>query len=279
MSEIAETADDLAEPEIVAVSHHKFFFETPLYDAVSFSAIGGKDRDDLNEFLDGRVDAYSAKNDIDTTYIITSFPMDEAYYPHGFTGFRKVKLTCVRKPNDILYFFVGIGADSFFKVGQLPSLADLSLGDIGKKYSKYMNRSDMKEFKKAIGLAAHGVGAGSFVYLRRIFENLIGETYTLVQEKIAIKQQEFTKLRMDKKVDALKNHLPSQLVSMKRVYSILSDGVHNLTEEQCLELFPALKLSIELILQQKIEADATKLRDELAKKQIKDIEKMLNKKQ
>lgn len=279
MSEIIETADEEAEPDIAAVSHHKFFFETPLYDVVSFHAIGGEDKDDLDEFLDGRVDAYSTKNDIDTTYIITSSPADEPYYPHGFAGFRKVKLTCVRKPDDILYFFVGVGTDSFFKVGQIPSLADLSLGEIGKKYSKYMNRSDMKEFKKAIGLAAHGVGAGSFVYLRRIFENLIGETYTQAQDKITIEQQDFIKLRMDEKVEVLKDHLPSQLVSMKRVYSILSDGVHNLTEEECLELFPALKLSIELILQQKIEADATKQRDDLAKKQIQDIEKMLKKKQ
>jgi len=278
MSEIVETSDEVAEPEIAAVSHHKFFFETPLYDVVSFQAIGGEDADDLGEFLDGRVDAYSTKNDIDTTYVITSKNVDDSYST-GFKSFRKVKLTCVRKPDDILYFFVGVGTGSFFKVGQIPSLADLSLGEIGKKYSKYMNRSDMKEFKKAIGLAAHGVGAGSFVYLRRIFENLIGETYTQAQDEIIVEQQDFIKLRMDEKVEALKDYLPSQLVSMKRVYSILSDGVHNLTEEECLELFPALKLSIELILQQKIEADATKQRDDLAKKQIQDIEKMLKKKQ
>jgi hypothetical protein len=80
---------------------------------------------------------------------------------------------------------------------------------------------------------------------------------------------------MDEKVESLKDYLPSQLVGMKRIYSILSDGVHALTEEECLALFPALKLSIELILEQKIEADAKAQRDALAQKQIQEIERSL----
>ena len=35
----------------------------------------------------------------------------------------------------------------------------------------------MREFTKAIGLAANGVGIGSFVYLRRIFENLVFQAF------------------------------------------------------------------------------------------------------
>ena len=39
-----------------------------------------------------------------------------------------------------------------------------------KQYDKELRKPDLKEFTRAIGLAANGVGIGSFVYLRRIFE-------------------------------------------------------------------------------------------------------------
>lgn len=267
--EVEQAAEEAVQP----IDRHTFFFETPLYDSISMDAIAD-DYEDLDEFFSERVDAYSAKNHIDTTYSISSWNVDD-YYSRGFRAFHKIKLTCVRKPDDILYFFVGSNDEYFFKVGQWPSLADLSLGEIGKKYAKLMDRDDMQEFKKAIGLAAHGVGAGSFVYLRRIFEKLIDEAYQTNHENLEITDDDFHKQRMDEKVESLKDYLPSQLVGMKRIYSILSDGVHNLTEEECLALFPALKLSIELILEQKIEADAKAQRDTLAQKQIQEIERSL----
>ena len=46
----------------------------------------------------------------------------------------------------------------------------------------------------------------------------------------------------------LANHLPKFLVETRGLYCILSIGVHTLTEKQCLEAFPAVKLAIELIL-------------------------------
>lgn len=273
------TEDKTPQPEqpeeapVQSVDRHTFLFETPLYDAISMDAIAD-DFEDLDEFFSDRVDAYSAKNHIDTTYSISSWSVDD-YNDRGFRAFYKVKLKCVRKPDDILYFFVGTNDDYFWKVGQSPSLADLSLGEISKKYAKHMDRDDMQEFKKAIGLAAHGVGAGSFVYLRRIFEKLIDEAYQTNNESLKIVADDFHKQRMDDKVETLKEYLPSQLVGMKRIYSILSDGVHNLTEDECLALFPALKLSIELIIEQKIEVDAKAQRDALAQKQIQDIERSL----
>ncbi len=51
------------------------------------------------------------------------------------------------------------------KVGQYPSLATIANDEVSQ-YRKDMNPIDAQEFHKAIGLAAHGVGVGSFVYLR-----------------------------------------------------------------------------------------------------------------
>ena len=75
------------------------------------------------------------------------------------------------------------------------------------------------------------------------------------------------------KVELLKNYLPNQLLEMKNVYKVLSKGVHELSEQECLKYFPALKLSIELILEQKIEMEAKRKQDEEVKRQLEEINK------
>lgn len=59
------------------------------------------------------------------------------------------------------------------KVGQYPSIVEFNKSI--DKYKKVLCSNDFREFNRAIGLKAHGIGIGSFVYLRRIFENLIEE--------------------------------------------------------------------------------------------------------
>jgi hypothetical protein len=48
------------------------------------------------------------------------------------------------------------------KIGQFPSLADIA-NDESKTYRSVLTKRDSSEFHKAIGLATHGVGIGSFV--------------------------------------------------------------------------------------------------------------------
>lgn len=83
---------------------------------------------------------------------------------------------------------------------------------------------------------------------------------------------------MDEKVNFLNEYLPSQLVEMKAVYGILSKGVHELSERECLTYFPALKLSITLILDQRIEEEIKSKKDFATKKAIADIAKQVNEK-
>ena len=61
--------------------------------------------------------------------------------------------------------------NKIIKVGQYPSVADMTIPEI-KKYRKVLG-SEYRDYAKAIGLFANGIGIGSFVYLRRIIENLI----------------------------------------------------------------------------------------------------------
>ncbi len=241
------------------ISKHKFFFETPLYDVIY-----SKNVEDIH---DGDVDAYSAKNGIDTTYKISSREVDQ----FSFENFYKITLTCKRKDNDVLRFFVYDNDEIVVKLGQLPSLVDIQFEEVSKKYDKYLSRDALKEFKRAIGLVTHGVGVGSFVYLRRIFENLIYETFDKHSKNLNITKDEFSKKRMEDKIDILKDYLPSQLLSMKSIYSILSKGIHELDEQTCLKYFPAIKLSIELILDQKIDIETKEKKDDEVKNQIQNI--------
>lgn len=253
--------------DIALISKHDFFFETPLYEVVNTERFE-------DDFFEGDVDAYSAKNQFETTYKITGYDVDD-YSNRGFGNYMKVRLDCKRTNDDRLVFYIYQNDEVTVKVGQNPSIADLQFAEIGKKYDKLLERDDLQEFKKAIGLAAHGVGAGSFVYLRRIFEKLIDQTFLNSKDELSITEEDYFKKRMDEKVELLKKFLPSQLVALKKVYSILSSGVHKLSEQECLTYFPALKLSIELILDQQIEKEAKETKDKAAQKQIDDIQAVL----
>jgi len=256
--------------KVKIMSKHDFYFETPLYEVVD---LGGLESASFH----GDVDAYSAKNSTETTYSISMNPTDtwsdwsKEESNSVNVGFFLVTLQCKRKNNDILRFVVFRNREIVMKIGQWPSSADLQFAEIGKKYDKVLPAEDLKNLKKAIGLVSHGAGAGSFVYLRRIFEKLILETYENNASAAKINESDFKKQRMMDKVETLKAFLPSQLVEMKGIYSILSEGVHELTEEECLRYFAPIKLSIELILDQKIEEARKSEKDAMVKKQLQSI--------
>ncbi|WP_333805425.1 hypothetical protein [Sulfurospirillum sp.] len=103
-------------------------------------------------------------------------------------------------------------------------------------------------------MASHSVGVGSFVYLRRIFEDFIFQARDKAIEDKAITEDDFIHKRMDERIELLSNYLPKTLVEHKTYYSIVSKGIHELTENECLKYFDTLKMGIEVILDEKIEA-------------------------
>src|SRR3989338_3579966 len=262
--------------EVKMTSKHDFYFETPLYDVVSLSELE-------EESFSGDVDAYSAKNNSPTTYSVKLHKIDtwndwsEEKENSVDVGFFLITLKCKRKDNDTLRFVIFRDREIVMKIGQHPSLADIQFAEIGKKYDKVLPEEDLKNLKKAIGLVSHGAGAGSFVYLRKIFERLIFETYKNNAGAVGVNETDFKNQMMLDKVETLRAFLPSQLIEMKGVYSILSKGVHELTEEECLRYFAPIKLSIELILDQKIEEAKKSEKDAMVKKQLQQIQQEITK--
>jgi hypothetical protein len=169
------------------------------------------------------------------------------FSPRKSSRIDSIVLRCARNDDHQIIFYLRIHAGSIFKIGQYPSLADIS-NDESKLYRGVLNEDDSSEFHKAIGLAAHGVGIGSFVYLRRIFERLIYRRFEEFKTSENWEDGRFAQMRMEEKIDLMRNHLPGFLVTSRKIYSILSLGIHELDEAQCLSFFEILKNSITVIL-------------------------------
>ena len=240
----------------------QFIFDTPLYQKVE-----GEDAkqiiDDLSSLHLLKVDGYNAQRRLESTYTIKYRPTcgyntyrwggNSTHSTFEYTESWYVTLECCRY-GDNLDIMILLNAEdkSIMKIGQYPSIADVHIGQI-KDYKGLLSKEELKDFTRAIGLAANGVGVGSFVYLRRIFENLIQSAYEQALKDDAIDKEQYARGRMNDKITLLRDYLPGTLVEIKDVYGILSKGIHELLEEECLQYFDAMKNGIELILDDKLE--------------------------
>lgn len=234
-------------------SPKKFHLEMPLYHTfdLSIGAIAEK----VYEFLtfSGTIDAYCIWCDKESV-----FDTDEHLYGTTYaswrkdTGFRRNAYRCSRNNNHEYFIYYLKTKDNLLKIGQWPSVADFQIPQV-EKYRKILDEEEYKEFTRGIGIAAHGVGIGSFVYLRRVFENLIEEARAKAQtESKEFPNEEYLKARMDDKIKMVRNYLPEFLVENRNLYAILSKGIHDLTEDECLQYFETVKIGIEQILDEKI---------------------------
>ena len=198
----------------------------------------------------------------------------EAWLSKG-NGIQRVVHSCTRASGHN-YFAYYLKEDNFFvKFGQFPSAADFQI-PLAERYRKILGEVQYKEMTRGIGLAAHGVGIGSFVYLRRVFENLIEEAHKLSVEDGDFDNDSYKKARMDERIEMLKNHLPGFLVENKALYSILSKGIHELTEDECLQYYEAVKIGIEQILDEKITQSEKEEKAKRAKEAIQNAHGNLN---
>jgi hypothetical protein len=152
--------------------------------------------------------------------------------------------------SNLFYVFYIIDG-TITKIGQYPSIADLIKPGI-QKYKAVIETNLIKDWQRAVGLRAHGIGAGSYVYLRRIIENMVNDAFELALKDKKINQQEYVKSRWPEKIKMLSEYLPNYLVENRKVYGVLSKGVHELSEEECSDYFDVMHTSIEIICEEKL---------------------------
>lgn len=256
----------------------EFLFDLPLYhkvpredseDIINFLMIGGLGKRE--------VDGYNPIEQCESTFAMFCSAYNTVQNPLGrdhlevsyvsgksekFNTF-EVILKCKRY-GTFLHYLVHAEYDnedyehshimSISKVGQYPSVADFHISQV-HKYDKVLPKDKMREFTKAIGLAANGIGIGSFVYLRRIFEHLVFEALEVAKkDKPEFDETVFISSRMNERIQMLSGYLPDFLVENHTIYGILSKGIHELSEDVCNKHFSILRESIEMILDEKLEA-------------------------
>ncbi len=185
-----------------------------------------------------------------------------------------VKFYCTRVPLHPLFFYFLVKNSTLSKIGQYPSIADLQT-DVLKKYRKTLDKQLFGEFNRAIVLYTHDIGIGSFVYLRRIFESLIEKAHTMAFYIEGWDEEKYKKCGVDERILLLRKYLPNFLVENRKIYIILSKGIHSLTEDECLQFFEPIKLGIELILDEKIEQEEKTLKISSTRKNLESIKSKL----
>lgn len=222
----------------------QFIFGEPLYKKVKLSENPQILRD-LMKIIS--IDGFNTVKGVESTFRLDNHL---SLYDYDVST-EQIIFICQRYKNHLyVQIHYDKNEDYIEKVGQYPSVADIQIAQI-KQYSKVLDKQYMKDFTKAIGLAANGVGTGSFVYLRRIFEYLVNEAAKEAIANGVVDAQQFATSKMDNKLKMLENYLPDVLKDNKPLYGVLSKGIHELPEEECLKYFSVVREIIELILDER----------------------------
>lgn len=231
-----------------------FFFRKSLYDPIGYFDTEFIIEDIL--LFEGKITGYCPRCQKNTIYVRADIPFNEfsasQFLESG--GYTEIHLKCIFDDHHqiVVCLMVDAAVEDFQKIGQYPSIASLAKNKF-KRYRKILGEQQLKELNTAVGLESHGVGIGAFVYLRRLFENLIAEAHEIQRKLSGWNESDYLKSRMDEKINILKDNLPSKLVEIRSMYGILSKGIHELSEEECLRHFPLVLSGIDLILAQKLE--------------------------
>lgn len=277
----------------MTLSLHDFYFKAPLYAKISVTP------DNWDEFkymmqVHAKFDGYNPYFDKQTTYQTYELPIsggNTAAFENLFNYGQlfKISIKCLRYGNVITFYgsyiptqepdedgdlFNVSKTGTLMKIGQNPALIAFETPKI-KHFKKVLTKDNHYELLRAIGLASHGVGIGSFVYVRRIFENLIEEAHQKAISSEGWDDETYRRSRMNDKINLLKEYLPDFLVSNQSLYGIISKGIHELSEQECLAYFDTILLGIERILEAKIELDNKKARDLEAVKKIEELKNKL----
>ena len=194
----------------------------------------------------------------------------EEYFNIKLNTFRAIKFSPpVLEENDIVNlnyicascenytrFFaikMGEGLKTIEKIGQFPPWSikiEKNLKKLLKEYSEY--------YKKGKTCESQSYGIGAFVYYRRIVEGVIGDLLELIPdlmkgEELEEYQEALEKVRNTKntadKIALVKDLLPlilktEQFNPLKTIHDTLSKGIHEKTDEECLDDAELIRTSL-----------------------------------
>lgn len=140
--------------------------------------------------------------------------------------------------------------NKIIKIGEYPSAYDNGNKEYLEKLKKVCSNKEAKDMaqyvNKALIMESNGFGIAALLYMRRAFERLI----------IISEDKNKSQNSCEKMADRIKNNplLPEQIKADRRVYNIISEGIHNETEEECMELFNVIKVGFTILLRRTYES-------------------------
>jgi len=97
-------------------------------------------------------------------------------------------------------------------------------------------------------------GIGAFCYLRRCLENFVKDTWNDMRSEGIITELYDSKKKFSEKIEIVKVNVDNDIYRMMpKLYGILSKGIHELDEEECLKYFEVLKDIVFTLLINRIE--------------------------
>lgn len=156
---------------------------------------------------------------------------------------------CCIKNSHRRYNIYYLKENTFVKIGQYPSAYDNGSQEYLNKLKAVCGSSKANEMsryiKKALIMESFGYGIPALVYMRRAFEQLI----YISEDKNELKNTG------EKMADRIKNNplLPKDIKENKRIYNVISEGIHNQSEEECMELFKLIKVGFTILLRKTYE--------------------------
>lgn len=279
------------------ISPEDFYFNIPLYKKLYFEDTE-EDKKAIFKiiFYSDNTDWHCPKCEKEVTYSVEpnweKHPTKKSEYGHeksliGYDDFNEVYglnyyksktyrtkyFTCLRSKYDkhIINFWIRFNSDHLCKIGQYPAMIEIEQF-ANRKYQKAL-KSKYKDYNRAIGLYQHEIGVGAMIYLRRIFEDIVFQEFNKEKDNLKLSEKEFIIMPMDKKIDLLKHNLPAYLIQNQKIYGILSKGVHQLSEEECLKYFNPVRVGLDLILNERNRQIEEKKIIKANEKELSDIKK------
>lgn len=175
--------------------------------------------------------------------------------------------------NEVIYFYYVYEKGYIIKINTYPNL----MNGLKQKFRKYelLNKGGYSYNEELITgcylFYNSNSGIGSFCYLRRCLENFVKDyTNDLFHEGI-ISEKFDASLKFEDKINIIKTELDKDVYDMlKPLYSILSMGIHELKEQECLDFFEQLKEILEILLDERIEKINKNNRIQKLKKNLND---------
>ncbi len=149
------------------------------------------------------------------------------------------------------------------KVGQYPPFEISIDKNISKMLGTYKNI-----YKKGLICESQGYGIGSYAYYRRIVEDIIDKLLNSIKDLLDEKAKEKYCQALDEtkkttrvvdKIELIKDLLPpilkpNNINPLNILYKTLSEGIHQKTDEECLEIAENIKDSLIFLINQIIQS-------------------------